>query len=159
MSYILIVPVIHGYKLKWWKKISAYFGEHIRHNGDGDYTVKANKWSENGAERAENWVSGNEAVSGGYRKRWSVSGAWGGGAGTERRAGDPGMPWAFSAFLPLMLPSHALEVRQHSAKTSHKDLKSSELSCEAFMTSKSKTSCSCCTSLWRKTFYSSMCSM
>ena len=31
--------------------------------------------AENGAERAENWVSGNGAVSGGLRKRWSVSGA------------------------------------------------------------------------------------
>jgi len=42
--------------------------------------------SESGAERVENWVSGNGAVSGGDGKRWSVNRARSGGvAQWERR--------------------------------------------------------------------------
>ena len=40
--------------------------------------------AETGAERAENRLSGNGAVSGGHRKRLSVSGAWSG----ELRSGS-----------------------------------------------------------------------
>ena len=60
----------------------------IRHyDGNGEHLTKGNKWNvseaENGAERAENRMSGNGAVSGDHRKRWSVSG------GAEReRSGE-----------------------------------------------------------------------
>ena len=74
-----------------------------------------NKWSvsgaENGAERAENWVSGNGAVSGGHRKRWSVSGARSGGLRSGNGAESGGSRNALSVerlFLPLTLRSHAL---------------------------------------------------
>ena len=43
--------------------------------------------AKNGAELAENRLSGNGSVSGVHRKRLSVSGAGSCGAGTERRAG------------------------------------------------------------------------
>ena len=67
-------------------KIQAYFGgADTTYDGNGEYLTKQNKWS--GAERAENRMSVNGAVSGGHRKRWSVSGEGGCGAGTERRAG------------------------------------------------------------------------
>ena len=61
-------------------------------------------------EWAEIWVSGNGAVSGGHRKRWSVSGARSRvcGAGKARRAGVIVMPWALSAYFCLSCSAQML---------------------------------------------------
>jgi len=70
--------------------------------------------SEYGAERAENWMSGNGAVCRGHRKRWSVSGARSGGlSGGSRNALS-----VEDLYLPLMLRSHALEVNRRFANSS-----------------------------------------
>ena len=69
--------------------------------------------SGNGAQLAENRVSGNGAVSGGHRKRWSVSGARSGGSRSGNEAESGGSRNALSVerrFWPLTLRSHALHV-------------------------------------------------
>ena len=61
----------------------------------------------NGAERAENWLSGNGAVSGHTRKRLSVSVAWSGRPRSGERVSQSRLErWA--ANRPLVLRSHAL---------------------------------------------------
>ena len=62
------------------------------------HLAKGNNWNvsgaENGTKRAETWVSGNRAVSGGHIKRWSGPGNDGPGTG------DPG-----SVVIPSLLQS------------------------------------------------------
>jgi hypothetical protein len=74
--------------------------------------------AENEAIQAENWVSGNGAMSGGHRKRWSVSGARSGGWRSENGAESGSSRNALSVerlFLPLTLRSHALVTRHITA--------------------------------------------
>ena len=76
-------------KIKYIYRAQAYFGELIRHDGNGEYLAKGNKWSGNGAGRK----SGERERSGERRSRKTMErGAGGHGAGTERRAGVLEMP-------------------------------------------------------------------
>ena len=55
-----------------------------KHNSHNFFSTRACERSGKRSEAGRNWLSGNGAVSGGQRKRWSVSGARGG----EFRSGN-----------------------------------------------------------------------
>ena len=74
--------------------IGLFRGADTTYDGNVEYLIKGNKWSvsgaENGAERAENRMSWNGAMSEGHRKRWRVSGARSGGLRSKNGAESGG---------------------------------------------------------------------